>query len=234
MQAFLSAAGGIDDANFAVSFGGDVASKYGVSAPAVVLIKKFDEGRNNFSGDFNVAALTAFVKGNSMPLVSEFSQATSAKIFGGEVTSHFLVFVDKSASHYDEALSALRSMAAEYKGRLLAVVIPSTEDRVMNYFGFKKADLPKAVAVNMAGQMKKYIMDAPLTADAMKTHAEAYFAGSLKAHLKSASVPAESHDGHVRVLVGSVSFVPLSVLLSRSSDLRRFACVCLHRTSMRL
>jgi len=187
---------------FAVSTDSSVATKFGVSAPAIVLTKKFDEGRMDYAGPFNNLDITEFVTKGSTPNVIEFSPATAQKIFGGELKTHFLLFVDKSQSYYADKRAMLDTFAVEYKGRLLSVIIPSTEDKVMQYFGFEAADLPTGVIVNMAGQMKKYRMDGKVTLDNMNAHATAYFAGSIVPQLKSAEIPASPMDGHVRVLVG--------------------------------
>jgi protein disulfide-isomerase A1 len=136
-QAFMQAAGAVDGVKFAVSTDSSVATKFGVSAPAIVLTKKFDEGRMDYAGPFTNLDITEFVTKGSTPNVIEFSPATAQKIFGGELKTHFLLFVDKSQSYYADKRAMLDTFAVEYKGRLLSVIIPSTEDKVMQYFGFE-------------------------------------------------------------------------------------------------
>merc|ERR1719183_68483 len=205
-KAFMTAAGGIDDVVFAVtSSPEELAAKFGVAAPAVVLLKKFDDLRADLTTDLTSASISKFVNGNKLPLVIEFSQEVAPKIFGGDITVHQLVFVDKSAAHYEPTLDSLKVAAEAHKGRLLSVVVPSTEDRVMGFFGLTKSDLPATMLVDMSGegQMKKYRLEAEeITTEALKKQGEDFFAGNLKPFLKSADIPAEPLDGHVRVLVG--------------------------------
>ena len=54
------------------------------SGEGVVLLKKFDEGRNNLEGDVTEESVRKFVAGNSLPLVIEFNQDTAQKIFSGK------------------------------------------------------------------------------------------------------------------------------------------------------
>lgn len=51
-----------------------VYKEFKVAKDGVVLLKKFDEKRNEFDGSYKVETLTSFVFSNSIPLVSEFTQ----------------------------------------------------------------------------------------------------------------------------------------------------------------
>ena len=74
----------------------EVAASQSVDGDAVVLFKKFDEGRNVLStADLTVDAVKKHVAENSLPLVIEFTQESAQKIFGGDIKNHLLLFVDK-------------------------------------------------------------------------------------------------------------------------------------------
>uniref|UniRef100_A0A3P8ZS57 protein disulfide-isomerase n=1 Tax=Esox lucius TaxID=8010 RepID=A0A3P8ZS57_ESOLU len=73
-KAFLKAAEALDDVPFGITSDDAVFSKFEVSKDAVVLFKKFDEGRNTFDGELNKADLLSFIKGNQLPLVIEFTE----------------------------------------------------------------------------------------------------------------------------------------------------------------
>ena len=45
--------------------------------------------------------MTAFVSGNSLPLVVDFSQETAQKIFSGDVKSHLLMFSSAAAEDHE-------------------------------------------------------------------------------------------------------------------------------------
>lgn len=199
---FLRVAAQNDDAPFGITTSSDVASELGVKAPAVVLFKNFDEGRNEFSGSFNEEELSAFVSSNSLPLVIPFSQDTAPKIFGGAIKTHLLVFADESDSALAEEI---KTVAREVKGRMLAVTVDKSQERVTGYFGITKADFPTAVVVNMpeGSNLKKYLLGhSDITAAALSKFAQDYFDGNLKPHLKSAKPPASNDEG-VKVIVGT-------------------------------
>ena len=74
----------------------EVAASQNVEGDAVVLFKKFDEGRNVLTTEgLTVEAVKKHVAENSLPLVIEFTQETAQKIFGGDIKNHLLLFVDK-------------------------------------------------------------------------------------------------------------------------------------------
>ncbi|TMW57999.1 hypothetical protein Poli38472_013473 [Pythium oligandrum] len=177
----------------------------------VVLFKKFDEGKNVFDGAFEKEALASFVKANSKPLVITFSQDKAAMIFGGDIEEHVLTFVDTSKDYFATLESALKVPAKENKGKLLHVIIPTSEARIMEYFGLKEADLPSTILVNMGGGMKKFFFSAKADdyvakieenlGEELAAFEKSYFAGELKPTLKSAE-PVDDSEEAVKVIVG--------------------------------
>merc|ERR1712020_101009 len=82
-KAFKEVAGSNDDYKFGIAAAGsDIATENKVEGDAIVLFKKFDEGRNDMTEDLtDVEAVTKFVASNSLPLVVDFNQETAQKIF---------------------------------------------------------------------------------------------------------------------------------------------------------
>eukprot|EP00298_Acanthocystis_sp_HF-20_P003981 c14327_g1_i1.p1 GENE.c14327_g1_i1~~c14327_g1_i1.p1 ORF type:complete len:503 (+),score=225.89 c14327_g1_i1:61-1509(+) len=194
-----------DDVSFGVVSDAELAKSLddAASFPSIVLYKQFDEGRVAYSGEVNKADLEKFVQSNSIPLVPVFSQETAPKIFGSGVESHFLYFNDADASSHAETLANIKEVAAEFRGKTLFVFVPGSEERVMSFFDFKKADLPKAILVALGeGDMKKFGFDQDLTAANIRAHVSAYHSGSLKPTLKSEEAPADN-SGPVKVIVGT-------------------------------
>jgi protein disulfide-isomerase A1 len=196
-----SAARGIEDIEFGVA-GSDAASAAGASFPSIVLFKKFDEGEATYEGEMVVDDIKSFVQGNSVPLISTFSQENAPKIFGSGIDTHFLYFNDESAEGHEDTLAELKKVATDFKGKTLFVFVPHTEERVMGFFDLTKDDVPAAVLIQMGeGDMKKFGFAKDITADNVRGHVEAYFAGDLKPTLKSEPVP-EDNSGPVTVIVG--------------------------------
>jgi len=194
-----------DDVSFGIVSSAELAKTFDEAAsfPSIVLYKKFDEGRVVFSGEANKADLEKFVQSNSIPLVPVFSQETAPRIFGSGIESHFLYFNDASDQAHAQILEGLREVAADYRGKTLFVFVPSTEERVMSFFDFKKGDLPKAILVTLGeGDMKKFGFNHEINAANIRAHVSAYHSGVLKPTMKSEEVPLEN-NGPVRVLVGT-------------------------------
>ncbi|OWZ14598.1 Protein disulfide-isomerase domain [Phytophthora megakarya] len=178
----------------------------------VVLYKKFDEGKVVYDGEFEKEALGEFVKGNSLPLVITFEQDKAPMIFGGDMTEHVLAFVDTTKDYVADIEAALKVPAKANKGKLLHVIMPNTEKRIVDYFGLKDEEMPAILIVNMGGSMKKYGYDHKADdfvakiqdglAEDLVAFEKNYFEGKLTPLLKSAD-PEDDSDEAVKVIVGT-------------------------------
>ncbi|KAE9347376.1 Protein disulfide-isomerase [Phytophthora rubi] len=178
----------------------------------VVLYKKFDEGKVIYDGELEKEALGEFVKSNSLPLVITFTQEKAPMIFGGDTTEHLLAFVDTTKDYVSGIEAALKVPAKANKGKLLHVIMPSTEKRIVDYFGLKDEEMPAVMLVNMAGSMKKFGFDYKADdfvakiedglAEDLVAFEKSYFEGNLTPQLKSAD-PEDDSDEAVKVIVGT-------------------------------
>lgn len=71
----------MDDTPFAITSNDAVFKEYKVSKDGIVLLKKYDEGRNNYEGKMAADEITTWVGVNSLALVSEFTQEVSAAMW---------------------------------------------------------------------------------------------------------------------------------------------------------
>ena len=78
-KAFLEAAAAIESVPFGISSSADVASHLKLNGDGVVMLKDFDEGRREFSGEISRDGLKEFVNSYSLPLVIEFTDEVSKK-----------------------------------------------------------------------------------------------------------------------------------------------------------
>mmetsp|Transcript_24655 Transcript_24655/g.36317 ORF Transcript_24655/g.36317 Transcript_24655/m.36317 type:complete len:480 (-) Transcript_24655:154-1593(-) len=207
-KAFLSIAGADDVLSYFISSSDQIKEKLAVSGDSVVILKPFDDKRADLSlGDsFDGESVMKFIVGNSAPLVQTFSQEAAKKIFSSPVQKHCLFFTDSAADHHAPVVSSLTSVAEAFKGQVLVVNVPATEDRVLDYFGITKDTLPALVVVDMSGegQMKKYPFDGDLkSSDSVSAHVSAVLSGSVKPTLKSEAVSPEDTTSDVVVLRGS-------------------------------
>merc|ERR1712102_231987 len=205
-KAFLEVAGGMDDMKFAIG-NADIAADNKVSGDAIVLFKKFDEGRNDLTeGLTDVDGVTKFIASNSLPLVVDFNHETAQKIFSGEIKSHLLMFLSKKSDEYADQHAIATKIAKDFKRQLLFVSIDTDEEdhkRTLEFFGMKEDELPGMRIIKLAEDMTKYNpADGSITEENIKAFAGDYVDGKLKQHLLSEDIPEDWDANAVKVLVG--------------------------------
>lgn len=204
---YLSAASEVDDFRFAISSDAEVLKEYGVTADAVILFKKFDDGKVVMDGEITSAAIVSFVKTESLPIVIEFNHETAQKIFGGEVKNHLLIFVGKSHADVEKINNEAKLVGKEFKGKVLFVTVDTDEDdhqRILEFFGMKKEELPAMRLIHLEDDMTKYKPStADLTSEAMKSFVSDYLEGKVKPHLLSEDLPEDWDKNPVKVLVST-------------------------------
>jgi len=206
-KAFNNVAQAIDSVAFGVTSEAGLFSELSVSGDEnLVLFKKFDEGRNDFSGAFSEEEVKKFIQSNQLALVSEFNQDTAQKIFGGEIKVHNLLFISKSSADFDKVLAEFRTAAKRFRGQTLFVSIDTDVDeneRVLEFFGLKKEDAPTVRLISLAKDMTKFKpASSELTAAVLEQFVQDFFDNKLKAHLLTQDVPADWDAKSVKVLVG--------------------------------
>jgi protein disulfide-isomerase A1 len=205
-KTFVAAAGDDEIHTYAISTNSAVRAQLGVEGDAVVVLKSFDDLRSDLpvSADVSAEAIASFALANSSPLVQEFSQEASKKIFGSKVTNHFLFFTDKTAEHHQATVDTYRAVAGQFKGRVLFVNVPLSEKRIVDYFGVSEDDLPASVLADLGSPsgLKKFFFEGAHTTEALTAFVNDFFAGSLTPTLKSEDVEAADTTGDVVVLRG--------------------------------
>ncbi|XP_019874108.1 protein disulfide-isomerase [Aethina tumida] len=206
-KAFLSTAAIIDDQPFAITSEDAIFTEYGAECGSIILFKKFDEKKVAFEGESTEANIKKFVQTNALPLIIEFNHDTAQKIFGGEIKSHLLLFLNKGEDHFEKVSEAARSVAKPFRDQVLFVTIDSSEEdhqRILEFFGMKKEEVPAARLIKLEEDMAKYKPESDdLSSESIQKFVTDFLDGKLKQHLLSQDIPEDWDKAPVKVLVAN-------------------------------
>lgn len=206
-KAFLAAAMAIDEYPFALTSSDDVYAEYEAKCGAVVLFKKFDDGKAVFEGETTLENIKKFVMSESMPLLVDFNHDSAQRIFGGEIKSHLLMFLSKEAGHIEKYAEPAKEIAKDYRGQVLFVSINADEDdhqRILEFFGMKKEEVPAMRLIRLEEDMAKYKPETEeISPETIKSFVEKFIKGDLKQHLLSEELPEDWDKTGVKTLVAT-------------------------------
>lgn len=203
-KAFIEVAASIDDLPFGITSDSDVFADNKVDEDKVVLFKKFDEGRNDYDGDYTADNLKTFIAANRLPLVIEFTQESAQKIFGGDVKNHILMFLKKEGN--EETIKGFEGVAKSFKGKVLFIYLDTANEdntRIMEFFGLKEEETPAVRLISLSDDMTKFKPEfSGVGTDDVAKFVQDFIDGKLKPHLMSEEVPEDWDAKPVKVLVG--------------------------------
>jgi protein disulfide-isomerase A1 len=176
----------------------DVAKHFEVKNDNVILFKKFDEGKNIFTGNF--AELEEFIGANSVPLIDEIGPNNYRQYIESGLPLAYL-FVDLNVEgQKDTHVDALYDIIKASKGKLNWCYIDwSKYAKHSERLGLSGSVVP-ALAIEHEGSHWAFDEATKLTADQVKPWIDSYIAGSLPKTIKSEEIP-EDNDGPVTVIV---------------------------------
>lgn len=210
-KAFIAAAEELrNDYSFAITTNAAYAtSKFGVSAPAVVLFK------NEAGAEVNVPS--SAVELNTAALLKQWIQAEAFELVGEIGPENFQKYLDRglplvwafvdykaeSAAATKAILDQVADAAKQYKGKLSVVKLDGHRwGEHAKHFGLS-GSLP-GIVVEDRDNNKNYVFpeDKSVTAADLKAHFEGFVTGTLKPTMKSQAEPADN-NGPVKVVVGT-------------------------------
>nr|KAG5703827.1 hypothetical protein BaRGS_031461 [Batillaria attramentaria] len=226
---FKKVAAAVDDIPFGITSDAGVFKEYKMDKDGIVLMKKFDEGRNDHDGKHEVEEITKFIRANQLPLVIEFTQESAQKIFGGEVKNHILLFLKKDGG--EDTIEKFRSAAGDFKGKVLFIYLDTANEengRIMEFFGLKEEDVPTVRLIQLTEEMSKYKPESTdLGTDTIRSFVQSFLDGKLKPHLMSEEVPSDWDAKPVKVLVGK-NFPEVALDKSKAVFVEFYAPWCGH------
>ncbi|KAG8433371.1 hypothetical protein GDO86_017594 [Hymenochirus boettgeri] len=207
INAFYQAAEFADDFSFALTHDGKAFKRFGLTRDTVVFFKTSDE-RFEYQGDEDLGIdkdeLSRFLVINSLDLVTEYNAETSEKIFAAKIPNHLLLFINKSEESQLPLAEHFHKAAAEFKGKILFVLIDSNGGyaEVLQYFGLSTTDVPTVRFINIEA-VKKYVFNAEeITVETVREFCKGVLEGKIKQNLLSEEIPDDWDKKPVKTLVG--------------------------------
>lgn len=185
---------------FGVIHDSELAKKEGVTFPAIVLFKSFDEGKVIHNGKIDGDEIKKFAEIASTPLIGEIVPETFQTYMSSGVP---IAYIFAQTEELQKSLSdTLRPVAEKFKGKVNFATIDAAIFGAHATNVNLEADKFPAFAIHQTSGNKKfpYDQDKEITAEAIESFVSQYVDGKLEPTIKSEPIPA-SQDGPVTVVV---------------------------------
>ncbi|TFK75865.1 disulfide isomerase [Pluteus cervinus] len=194
-----------DDYLFGLTTDKDAIAAAGVTPPAIVVYRSYDEPRTEYplpASSLTVKELEGWVQDLAVPIIDEVSGENYAVYSNSEKPLAYL-FVDPTVEGREAQIDAVRTVAKKYKSKVNFVWIDAVRfgdhARALN---LQQTNWPSFVIQDLKQQLKyPFDENKEVTTEAASEWVEEFIAGKLEPSLKSAPIP-ESQDESVFTLVG--------------------------------
>lgn len=194
-----------DDYLFGMVTDADAAAAAGVTPPAIVAYRSFDEPRTEFPlpvSATNKQEIQDWLSDLAIPYIDEVNGETYS-VYAKSNKPLAYLFVDPADEKKDTYIELVRPIAKKFKGKVNFVWIDAIKygdhGKALN---LHESKWPSFVVQDLEKQLKyPYDQAKELTAEAITELVEGFVKGSLEPSLKSQPIP-ETQDGPVTVLVG--------------------------------
>lgn len=178
-----------------------LAKAEGVTAPAIVLYKQFDEGKAIFSEKFDEDAIVSFTKTASTPLIGEVGPDTYADYMSAGIPLAY-IFAE-TPEERKEFSEAFKPLAETYRGKINFATIDAKN------FGAHAGNLnlptdkfPSfAIQETVKNQKFPFSTEKEITPATIGSFVEDFVAGKIEPSVKSEPIP-ETQEGPVTIVVG--------------------------------
>ncbi|KAH9996939.1 protein disulfide isomerase [Xylariaceae sp. FL0662B] len=178
-----------------------LAKAEGVTAPAIVLYKQFDEGKATYTEKFDKEAIETFAKTASTPLIGEVGPET----YSGYMSAGLpLAYIFSETPEERKKLGdAIKPIAEKFRGKInFATIDAKSYGAHAANLNLKTDKFPSfAIQETVKNQKFPFDQDKEITHDAILAFVEDFSAGKIEPSLKSEPIP-ETQEGPVTVVVG--------------------------------
>lgn len=189
-----------DNYPFGASSDAALAEAEGVTAPAIVLYKEFDEGKSVFTEKFDVEAIEKFAKTAATPLIGEVGPETYSDYMSAGIPLAY-IFAE-TPEERKELADALKPIAEAHRGAINFATIDAKQFGAHAGNLNLKTDKFPAFAIQETVKNQKFPFDQEkaITHDDIKSFVDDFVAGKVDPSIKSEPIP-ETQEGPVTVVV---------------------------------
>ncbi|NXG05706.1 PDILT protein, partial [Sakesphorus luctuosus] len=207
VEVFYEIARDVPEMPFGMTASEDVCANYGIQKNTLIVFKKGKPVHNEVleDGRQNKLDLVRLIKTFTLDLVTEYNIETSVKIFDVPVENHILLFTPTNSETFDAIYENYKSAAAEFRGKMLFVLVDTDEPRngrIFEYFRIRDIDVPAVRILNLTSDAKYKMPADEVTVENLKKFCQSYLNGKAKLHLSSEEIPEDWDKMPVKVLVG--------------------------------
>lgn len=178
-----------------------LAEAEGVTPPAIVLYKQFDEGKVVFSDKFDEDAIASFAKTAGTPLIGEVGPESYVDYMSAGIPLAYIF--SETPEERKELSDALKPLAEKYRGKInFATIDAKAFGGHANNVGLPTDKFPSfAIQETVKNQKFPFSLEEEITLEAISKFVEDFSAGNIEPSLKSEPIP-KTQEGPVTVVVG--------------------------------
>ena len=174
-------------------------SEYSVQSGSIILLKKFDDKRVDFSGEATQEALVSFANRHRFPWVMKFEDEAARLVLSGGRNA-LVLFTDKYPIFQD----VFESIGKEVKGEFLLAYANLNSD-IFSYLeerlGVNATEMPVVMILDTREKLVKYKLEQVATSENIKGFVAKWKKGLLKPFYMSEGTPEITHENEVRKIV---------------------------------
>ena len=194
-----------DDFLFGLTTDKEVFEAAGITSPAVILYRSFDEPSTEYPypiSSLTSADLETWIKELAVPVLDQVS-ADNYQVYAQSGKPLAYLFLDPTDEKKDEYINLVHPIAAKYKGKVNFVWIDAIQfgdhAKALN---LQEAKWPSFVVQDLTKQLKyPYDQSQALVASSVEALVQGFLDGEIEPALKSQPIPAEQTE-NVYDLVG--------------------------------
>ena len=189
-----------DNYPFGATSDAALAEAEGVTAPAIVLYKDFDEGKSVFTEKFEAEAIEKFAKTAATPLIGEVGPETYSDYMSAGIPLAY-IFAESELER-KELSEALKPVAEAHRGVVnFATIDAKAFGAHAGNLNLKTDQFPAfAIQETVKNQKFPFDQEKEITLEAIKAFVDDFVAGKVEPSVKSDPIP-ETQEGPVHVVV---------------------------------